>query len=194
MDAVICAPGPDDDYGDSTPALAAIVASHALSTEGILVFGSRPWAAAGATGQSDAAKKLEWICQVYLVFESGIGNTGEPHYIEQRTVPLLLFGKSGTRLDGGDDVIVVPPQPEESNNEPQSIQHAAELVIRRFVKRGQVVFFPDLSVWNSSLLIAAAKAGCKIIAADSKQSRIRSVVKELSKLPTSPLSDHRAGA
>ena len=194
VDAVICAPGPDDDYGDSTPALAAIVASHALSTEGILVLAADPGRLPEQLARVTQRKKLEWICQVYLVFESGIGNTGEPHYIEQRTVPLLLFGKSGTRLDGGDDVIVVPPPPEESNNEPQSIQHAAELVIRRFVKRGQVVFFPDLSVWNSSLLIAAAKAGCKIIAADSKQSRIRSVVKELSKLPTSPLSDHRAGA
>ena len=194
VDAVICAPGPDDDYGDSTPALAAIVASHALSTEGILVLAADPGRLPEQLARVTQRKNLNWICQVHLVFESGIGNTGEPHYIEQRTVPLLLFGKSGTRLDGGDDVIVVPPQPEESKNEPQSIQHAAELVIRRFVKRGQVVFFPDLSVWNSSLLIAAAKAGCKIIAADSKQSRIRSVVKELSKLPTSPLSDHRAGA
>ena len=196
VDAVICAPGPDDDYGDSTPAkiLAAIVASHALSTEGILVLAADSGRLPEQLARVTQRKNLNWICQVHLVFESGIGNTGEPHYIEHRTVPLLLFGKSGTRLDGGDDVIVVPPPPEESKNEPQSIQHAAELVIRRFVKRGQVVFFPDLSVWNSSLLIAAAKAGCKIIAADSKQSRIRSVVKELSKLPTSPLSDHRAGA
>ena len=194
VDAVICAPGPDDDYGDSTPALAAIVASHALSTEGILVLAADPGRLPEQLARVTQRKNLNWICQVHLVFESGIGNTGEPHYIEQRTVPLLLFGKSGTRLDGGDDVIVVPPQPEESKNEPQSIQHAAELVIRRFVKPGQVVCIPDLSVGNRHLLIAAAKAGCKIIAADSNQSRVRRVVKELSKLPSNLLSDDRAGA
>ena len=139
-------------------------------------------------------RRLEWICQVHLVFESPISNTGEPHYIEQRTVPLLLFGKPGARLDGGDDVMVVPPQPEESKNKPQSIRHAADLVIGRFVKPGQVVCVPELSRGSSSLLMAAARAGCKIIAADDKPSRIRKVAKELSKLRTSSFSNDRAGA
>ena len=105
-----------------------------------------------------------------------------------------LFGKSGARLDGGDDVIFVPPQQGGFTNQPKRIEHAAGLIISRFVKPDLDVCFPDLSVGNSRLLIAAAKVGCKIIAADSDQSRIGRVVEELSKLPSRPLSEDHAGA
>ncbi len=193
-DVVICASTAPDESGDRMLGSAAMLACHVLSNEGILILAADPGRLPQQLARVTQRKNLEWICQVNLVFESAVSNTGEPHYIEQRCIPLLLFGKSGARLDGGDDVIIVPPQPEESMNQPQSIQHAAELLIRRFVKPGQVVCIPDLSVGNIHLLIAAAKAGCRIIAADSNQSRISRVVKELSKLPSRPLSEDHAGA
>ena len=193
VDVVISAPAPQDDSRDDTLAHAAILAAQALTTEGLLIL-------AGDSGrlQQQLARvkqrRLEWICQVHLLFESPISNTGEPHYIEQRAVPLLLFGKPGTRLAGGDDVMVVPPQPDQTKNEPQSIQHTADLVIGRFVKSGRVVCVPDLSGGSYSLLMAAASAGCKIIAADDKPSRIKKAVRELSKLKVRPFPDGQDGA
>ena len=192
-DVVICAATPHGDFADSTLASVATLASDVLSNEGILILAADSGWLPRQLDRVTRRKRLEWICQVHVLFDSPISNTGEPHYIEQRIVPLLLFGKPGARLDGGDDVIVVPPQPEESMNQHQSIQHAAELVIRRFVKPGQVVCIPDLSGENSALLFAATTAGCRVIAADCHQSRISRVVKELLKLPVSPLSDDRAG-
>ena len=184
---------PNKDSGDSALALAAILGSHALSKEGLLVVEADPGRLQPQLARV-TQRKLEWICQVHLVFESPISDTGEPHYLKLRSAPLLLFGKPGARLDGGDDVIAIPPQPEGSKNDPQSIRHAAELVIGRFVKPGQVVCIPELSGGGISLLIAAARAGCKVIAADSEQSRIRRVVKELSKLKAGQFSDDHDGA
>ena len=193
VDVVISAPAPQDASMDESLSHAAIFASHALTTEGLLVLA----ADSGRLQQQLARvrqRRLEWICQIHLFFESPISNTGEPHYIEQRIIPLLLFGKPGTRLDGGDDVMVVPPQREETKNEPQSIQHAADLVIGRFVKSGPVVCVPELSGGSYSLLMAAARAGCKIIAADDKPSRIKRLVRELSKLQTDSFTGDHAGA
>ena len=188
---VLCAPHKDS--SDATPALAGILASEVLNAEGLLVWQADPGRLPQQLSRMPL-RKLEWICLVHLLFESPISNTGEPHNIDQRTVPLLLFGNSGARLDGGDDVMAVPPQPEESKSEPQSIRHAADLVIGRWVKPGQTVCIPELSGGSSSLLLAAARAGCRVIAADSEQYRIRRVVKELSKLKAAPFSDENDGS
>ena len=192
-DVVICTAAPHGDFEDSALAFAPMLASHVLSTEGFLILEADSGRLPQQLARVTQRKNLEWICQVNLVFESAVSNTGEPHYIEQRCIPLLLFGKSGARLDGGDDVIFVPPQQGGFTNQPKWIEHAAGLIISRFVKPDLDVCFPDLSVGNSRLLIAAAKAGCKIIAADSDQSRIERVVEELSKLPTSPIADDSTG-
>ena len=193
VDVVICAPAQRDDSADRTLTHAAILASHALTTEGLLVLAADSGRLPQQIGRA-TQRRLEWICQIPLVFESPISNTGEPHYIERKAVPLLLFGKLGTRLDGGDDVMFVPPQPEGSKNERQSMRHAADLVIGRFVKSGQVVCVPELSGGSYSLLMAAASAGCKIIAADDKPSRIKKAVKELLKLKVRPFPDGQDGA
>ena len=192
-DVVICASTAPDESGDRMLGSAAMLACHVLSNEGILILAADPGRLPQQLARVTQRKNLEWICQVQLVFESAVSNTGEPHYIEQRCITLLLFGKSGARFDGGDDVIFVPPKQGGFTNHPKWIEHAAGLIISRFVKPDLDVCFPDLSVGNSHLLIAAAKEGCKIIAADSDQSRIGRVVEELSKLPTSPIADDSAG-
>ena len=66
VDVVISAPAPQDDSKDKTLSHAAILASHALTTEGLLVLA----ADSGRLQQQLARvkqRRLEWICQVHLL-------------------------------------------------------------------------------------------------------------------------------
>ena len=175
LDLIICCPPKDarllvfSDIADFS--------SHALAEDGLLIVAADTGRLPEQLGRLKH-HDLSWICQVHLLFDDPIANTGEPHYIELKSTPLLLFGKQGTRIEGGWDVLEVSSQREGTMDGLQAIDNAAEQIVGRFASPGQVVCDPMLN-GRSSIAVAAAKTGCIFVGADVDPSRIEGVVREL---------------
>ena len=159
----------------------AAFSAHALAEDGLLIVAADTGRLPEQLGRLKH-RDLEWICQVHLLFDDPIANTGEPHYIELKTVPLLLFGKQGTRIERGDDVINVPSLPEATKDVrdgSRSLDAAAELIVGRFASSDQVLCDPMLN-GRIGIAVAAAKTGCIFVGADVDPSRIERIAQQLS--------------
>ena len=124
----------------------------------------------------------EFIAEFSLLFPTPISVLADPHYNEVRRLALFIFGKSGTTLPQGGDVIEVPAQ---AGRIPADglidIKDGLPLVVDQFAIPGQTVCIPTLND-SGSAVVAALEAGCAVIAADDDQSLIDDVVREVSQL------------
>ena len=174
---VVVTRAPSDAGSLSALSELADFAAHALGQEGLLVV------------LADAARlpkmlpklkprHLRWVSEFDLLYQSPIGSTGEPHWLGIRRVPLLVYGRDGCRLGGGDDVIEVPATRGGSVNLEQMLADGTRLVVERFARPGAVVCDPMLGE-GSGVAQGALARGCTFIGAGEDRPCVERVSREL---------------
>ena len=124
---------------------------------------------------------LAWVCALHYVHHvraTGLGrNPRGGAALGQKL--LLVYGKPGFRLNGGDGVISALPSDEEDREYRRGhLDLGMELIISRFTDTGGLVCDPLLLGRNESAL-AAAKQGRRFVGADQDASRLEAVVRQL---------------
>ena len=160
VDAMITFPPADAASG---PLLAAF-AAHALKESGGM------FVLAGTERLPDFLEglrhsDLRWICSLHY------SHPGRPARLQSHGVSLsrklvLVYGKRGFRMEGGDDVINVPSLAEGApgNRHSPRLGLGMEIMIKRFTRPGQVVCDPLLLRREDSAL-AAVRLGRGFIGA-----------------------------
>ena len=137
VDCIVTFPSPDPSMHDRLGQLAEF-ASYALkSTEVMAVL---------TTGQYLAPvlslmNHPEISCISELDYRPPIAiKSAPPHRVLMRRMPLLVFGKDGFRLHGGDDVIEVPPadSSDARNGSNALLDIGMALIMERLTSPGQI--------------------------------------------------------
>lgn len=142
--------------------------------------------------------ELKWVAELDYRFDSPAIYTREPHRLNQRRRPLLVYGKPQFRLGGGDDIIQLPPHEEHSLERRQGQQRfelGAELIFERLVATGGTVCDPCV-VDRAATALAALKRGCHFTGAFDDRSaiaKVRAMVDGDTGLPAAPAVDNRSG-
>lgn len=174
----------------------ASFAAHALRPDGVLaVLVSAqylPWVLK-ALEHPD----LKWVAELDYRFDSPAIYTREPHRLNQRRRPLLVYGKPQFRLGGGDDVIQLPPHEEHSSQrrQGQRFELGAELIFERLVATGGTVCDPCV-VDRAATALAALRRGCHFTGAFDDRSaiaKVRARVDGDTGLPSAPAVGIRSG-
>lgn len=156
----------------------AALADRALKDDGVLVVGADEARLPDILGMLKV-RDLEWVRPFYMMFPDPVTTERERHSLSSPCLPLLVYGKPGCRLDGGDVVIRVPRPNEGASDRLDRISAGMELAVDRFARWGQAVCDPMLSGRSGSALAAQAR-GCAFIGADCDDSRLDLVAKALS--------------
>ncbi len=122
--------------------------------------------------------ELLWVCELDLVFDECWARLRERHRLELLRRPLLVYGKSHFRLNGGNDVVRVP-RTEETPTQARQLMVGMRLIIERFTQPGQVVCDP-ITMGRDTVAFAALGAGRRFTGAGEDQAamdRIRHRVK-----------------
>ena len=157
----------------------AIFAAHALKPDGVMVVMNDgmllPQVLEGL-GHPD----LKWV------FEFDFQHQGVP--VDVRTSPrvtlrrrsLLIYGKPGFRLSGGDNIIAWQTSDELSLGQLQRrlFDEAMALIVKRFARPGNLVCDPILQ-GRASTALAARTHGCFFIGADNDEANLDRVRKAL---------------
>ena len=175
VDAVIAHPPHTEQALPMFSDLAAF-AAHALKPTGVMVVvGSGtllPWML-----ERLKHPELRWIVEVDLLFRGPTARSGTPHRVNLHRRPLLVYGKSGFRPDGMDDLIEVPASYELSPGQDRN-EAAMELVEERFSRPGQVVCDP-IMLDRSGTALAARRLGCTFIGAERIASFVQRIGNQL---------------
>ena len=165
VDAIITNPP----YGSGgLPVFSDLVAfaAHALKPEGVMVVMNDgmllPQVLEGLNHPD-----LKWICELDFEHHRVPVSGGPPDWITLRRRPLLIYGKSRFRLNGGDNIIALPASDELPLEQPRRhlLDEAMALIVERFVRPGQVVCDP-IPLDRASTALAARQHGCCFIGAD----------------------------
>ena len=176
VDAIITNPPHTAEYLPVFSDLAAF-AAHALKLEGVMVVMS------GVTHLPEVLRQLthpglRWVCEFDYRTDGPLANLDFPHRVKLRRSPLLVYGRDRFRLDGGDDVIEVPPVGDGSRRNRQRMDAGMALIVERFTRPGQVVCDPVV-LDRSSPALAARKHGCTFIGAEKDKSCIDRIWRRL---------------
>ena len=107
---------------------------------------------------------LNWVGEFDMLYHGPPSSSGRPHWVRIHRQPLLIYGKEGYRLTGGDDLLEVP-SPDELPQGRNRNEAAMELVVARFARPGQVVCDP-IMLDRSGTALAARELGCSFIGAE----------------------------
>ena len=109
-------------------------------------------------------KEIEYLCEMDYRLDHPARPLGGRHGIVLRRMPLLVFGKSMSTLDGDDDVLQLPPLTDASTEVRLGERHAAgsELIVRRFAVSGGLVCDP-LLMGGANNALAAVRNGCRFV-------------------------------
>ena len=178
VDAIITNPP----YGsESLPVFSdlAAFAAHALKSDGVMVVMNDgmllPQVLEGLNHPD-----LKWISEFDLQHQAVSVGVGRPHWITLRRRSLLIYGKPGFRLNGGDNVIALPTpdQPPEGHLQRNLLDEAMALIFERFARPGQVVCDP-IPLDRASTALAARKHGCYFIGADKDEVNLERIKRSL---------------
>ena len=113
---------------------------------------------------------LKWISEFDLQHQGVSIGVGPPHWITRRRSSLLIYGKPGFSLNGGDNVIAVPTSDELPLEQLRRrlMDEAMALIVERFARPGQVVCDP-IPLDRASTALATRKHGCYFIGADKDE-------------------------
>ena len=180
VDAIITHPP----YGsESLPVFSdlAAFAAHALKRDGVMVVmndGMHLPQVLECLNHAD----LKWISEFDLQHQGVSVGAGPPHWVTLRRRPLLVYGKPGFSLNGGDNVIAVPPSgelpPEQLTR--NLLDEAMALIVERFARPGQVVCDP-IPLDRASTALAARKRGCFFIGADTNDVNLGRIRRSLTR-------------
>ena len=153
----------------------AAFAAHALRPGGVMAVLANAMRLPAIIGHL-THPGLEWAAEFDYRYGGPPVSSGYPHRVSLGRKPLLIYGKTGFRLQGGNDVIEVPP-PDEPAMRPQVRQRddaGMALIVERFARPGQVVCDPVL-LDRSSTALAARRHGCIFIGAGTDRSCINRI-------------------
>ena len=153
----------------------AAFAAHALRPGGVMAVLANAMRLPAIIGHL-THPGLEWVAEFDYRYGGPPVGSGYPHRVSLGRKPLLIYGKPGFRLQGGNDVIEVPP-PDGPAVERQGRQRddaGMALIVERFARPGQVVCDPVL-LDRSSIALAARRHGCIFIGAGTDQSCINRI-------------------
>ena len=150
--------------------------AHALKDDGLAVLLCRGRDLPEAFRRLLPNKNIEFLCEFDYRVDLPARPLGGRHGIAQRRMPLLVFGKSGSSLREGDDVLQLPPVADETGEVRIGERHAAgsELVIRRFAVPGGLVCDP-LLMGGAHIALAAIRHGCRFVGSCLDQKRFEYV-------------------
>ena len=124
----------------------AAFAAHALRPGGVMAVLANAMRLPAIIGHL-THPGLEWAAEFDYRYGGPPVSSGYPHRVSLGRKPLLIYGKTGFRLQGGNDVIEVPP-PDEPAMRPQVRQRddaGMALIVERFARPGQVGVRPGPS-------------------------------------------------
>ena len=113
---------------------------------------------------------LIWIVELDLLQPGLPASSGPPHRVALHRRPVLVYGKAGFRMNGGSDLIEVPP-PDALPPGLDRNEAAMGLVVSRFCGPGQVICDPNM-LDRAGTALAARQLGCTFIGASERQSSI----------------------
>ena len=180
VDAIITNPP----YGsESLPVFSdlAAFAAHALKPDGVMVLMNDgmllPQVLEGLNHPD-----LKWISEFDLQHQAVSVPGAPPYWITLRRRSLLIYGKPGFRLNGGDNVIALPTpnQPPEGHLQRNLLDEAMALIFERFARPGQVVCDP-IPLDRASTALAARKHGCYFIGADKDGVNLERIKRSLTR-------------
>ena len=165
VDAIITNPPTSKGSLATLPDLAAF-AAHALKPGGAMVV------LASAEHLPEVLENLHhpellWVCELDLVFDQPWARLRGKHRLELTRRPLLVFGKAGFRISGGNDLVRVP-RTEEAPTQARQLIAGMTLVVERFTQHGQVVCDP-VTMGRDTVAFAALGAGRRFIGAGEDQ-------------------------
>ena len=150
VDAIITHPPAVDEGSLALFSDLAAFAAHALRPGGVLaVVASSPSLPRFLDGLKHP--ELHWVLEMDLQFSKPQGRSGRPHFISLRRRPLLVYGRPGYTLNGGDDVISVPAPGElaEGQERWHPVEVGMSMMIERFTRPGDVVWRTPFS-WDGA--------------------------------------------
>ena len=180
VDAIITNPP----YGsESLPVFSdlAVFAANALKPDGVMVVLNDgmllPQVLEGLKHPG-----LKWISEFDLQHQGVSVPAGPPYWITLRRRSLLIYGKPGFRLNGGDNVIALPTldQLPEEHLQRNPLDEAMALIVERFARPGQVVCDP-IPLDRASTALAARKHGCYFIGADKDEVNLERIKRSLAR-------------
>ena len=180
VDAIITNPPYGSESLPVFPDLAAFSA-HALKPEGVMVVmndGMQLPQVLEGLNHPD----LKWISEFDLQHQAVSVPAGRPYSITLRRRSLLIYGKPGFRLNGGDNVIALPTpdQSPEGHLQRNLSDEAMALIVERFARPGQVVCDP-IPLDRASTALAARKHGCDFIGADKDEVNLERIRRSLTR-------------
>ena len=115
----------------------AVFAAHALKSDGVMVVMNDGMQLPQVLERLNHAD-LKWISEFDLQHQAVSVGVGPPHWITLRRRSLLIYGKSGFRLNGGDNIIALPTpdQLPEGHLQRNLLDEAMALIFERFARPG----------------------------------------------------------
>ena len=123
---------------------------------------------------------LLWVTELDYQFDPPESLRHRSHRLTLSRRPILVYGKQGFQLSGGDDVIRLPSPdgPSIGGGELRGHDFAMVMVVARFTRPGQMVCDPFL-LGRGGTAVGALGHGCRFIGADPSGPAIDSTKKFL---------------
>ena len=159
----------------------AVFAVHALEPDGVMVVMNNAMPLPKVLERLNHPD-LKWVCEFDFQHPGAPGGVGPPYWITLRRKSLLIYGKPGFKLYGGDNVIALPTSDElpEEQLRRQWLDMAMALIVERFARPGQVVCDPIL-LGRASTALAARTHGCFFIGADKDEVNLERIKRSLAR-------------
>ena len=189
VDAIVTFPPADACSGSLLTELVGFAAHSLKRTGGMFVL-------AGTERLPDFIERLRhpglvWVCALHYVHDGRAASSrGNPRGGAPGQKLLLVYGKPGFRLNGGDKVIsALPLDGVTQENRRSHLEIGMELIISRFTGPGDLVCNP-LLLGKSASALAAVKQGRRFVGADDAASRLNDAVRQLER---AGYAEHRSG-
>ena len=150
---------------------------------------------ARCAGSSPAPRPALGVRVRLLFWRTARQPPGE-HQLQLRRRPLLVYGRSHFRLNGGHDMVNLP-RPEHKPRPGERLEQGMRAIVPRFAQPGQLVCDP-IMLGRAGVALGAAEHHCAFIGADREQSSLDRIRRRLDMEETSAASlgdgDDRASA
>ena len=159
----------------------AAFAAHALKADGVLVVMNNGLQLPDVL-EHLKHPDLKWVFEYDFQHQGVPVDVGTSPRVTLRRRSLLIYGKRGFRLSGGDNLVALQTSDELSLGQLQRrlFDEAMALIVERFVRPGQVVCDPIL-LDRASTALAARKHGCCFIGADTNDVNLDRIRRSLTR-------------
>ena len=173
LDCILTFPSPDPSMRDRLGQLSEF-AYYGLKLRGVMAILTKGQYLAPVMKMLNHID-LDWVME--MDYRPAVAmRSGPPHRVTISRMPLLIWGKGGFRLQGGDDVIEVPPDDkgENGNQTNARLDVGMALIIERLTSPEQIVCDP-LMLDRSHSATAAWRTGRTFIGATDSEANLKRI-------------------